>query len=111
MIKALLSNYRHALLSYLFSMSLSIPAMAQTPDMPADHTTSRLCREATAQVERALRLPDGFLSAISRVETGRPDENGTLLPWPWSINPQEKAIITPHGRKRLMLSEPFSNRV
>lgn len=86
MIKALLSNYRHVILSCLFSMSLSVPAMAQTPDMPADHTASRLCREATAQVERALRLPDGFLAAISRVETGRPDENGTLLPWPWSIN-------------------------
>ncbi|QHI96481.1 transglycosylase SLT domain-containing protein (plasmid) [Aristophania vespae] len=44
------------------------------------------CILATTQVERALHLPDGFLSAMSRVETGRPDTDGTLSPWPWTIN-------------------------
>lgn len=78
---------RHVMTMMLLTgIGFSVPAIAQSPDMPVDHTTSRLCQNATAQVERALRLPDGFLSAISRVETGRPDEKGTLLPWPWSIN-------------------------
>ncbi len=70
----------------LLGMFLTPPAMAQISLPPMDPTQSRLCRTATEQVERALRLPDGFLSAISRVETGHPDGNGTLTPWPWSIN-------------------------
>ncbi|WP_018980929.1 transglycosylase SLT domain-containing protein [Saccharibacter floricola] len=49
-------------------------------------TASAPCMAATAQVERALQLPDGFLSAISRVETGRPQADGRLLAWPWSVN-------------------------
>lgn len=63
-----------------------LPAMAQPLLPPLDPTQARLCRDATAQVERALRLPDGFLAAISRVETGRPDGHGALIPWPWSVN-------------------------
>ncbi|MDF7673450.1 transglycosylase SLT domain-containing protein [Acetobacteraceae bacterium ESL0709] len=44
------------------------------------------CITATAQVERSLHLPDGFLSAMSRVETGRSNGDGTLSAWPWTIN-------------------------
>ncbi|MBA5727450.1 lysozyme family protein [Bombella mellum] len=65
--------------------AIILPATAQ-PFLPPDPAQSRLCRDAIAQVERALRLPDGFLAAISRVETGRPDGHGTLIPWPWSVN-------------------------
>lgn len=46
---------------------------------------SNLCIHATGQAERALQIPDGFLSAISRVETGRPDNDGTIAPWPWTV--------------------------
>ncbi|MCT6856248.1 lytic transglycosylase domain-containing protein [Bombella sp. ESL0378] len=67
-------------------LSPLIPLRAETASPPLERSQSRLCSDATAQVERALRLPDGFLSAISRVETGRPDNKGALLPWPWSIN-------------------------
>lgn len=44
------------------------------------------CSMATARVERALQLPDGFLGAISRVETGRPQADGRRAAWPWSVN-------------------------
>ncbi len=73
-------------LGLLLGAIISPPATAQNLFSPLDPAQSYLCRNATEQVERALRLPDGFLSAISRVETGRPDRNGNLIPWPWSIN-------------------------
>jgi hypothetical protein len=48
---------------------------------------SILCREAVRAAEASLHLPDAFLSAIARVESGRPDRSsGTLAAWPWTIN-------------------------
>ena len=46
-----------------------------------------LCRSAISAVETTHRIPDAFLSAIARVESGRPDKqtNG-LVAWPWTIN-------------------------
>jgi hypothetical protein len=46
---------------------------------------SALCRGAIAATERETRIPDAFLSAISRVESGRP-QAGTIDPWPWTVN-------------------------
>ncbi|CAP55591.1 putative transglycosylase [Gluconacetobacter diazotrophicus PA1 5] len=44
-----------------------------------------LCVEATTQAERALHIPDGFLAAMSRVESGRPEPDGMISAWPWTI--------------------------
>ncbi|MFT9374203.1 transglycosylase SLT domain-containing protein [Komagataeibacter saccharivorans] len=44
------------------------------------------CMAATAQAERALHIPDGFLSAMSRVESGRPEPDGVIAAWPWTVN-------------------------
>jgi hypothetical protein len=54
---------------------------------PADVETdpAQLCRAAIAATERVTRIPDAFLNAISRVETGRP-EGGAVNPWPWTVN-------------------------
>lgn len=52
----------------------------------ANSTDSMLCITATTQVERSLRLPEGFLSAMSRVETGRPNGDRRVSAWPWTIN-------------------------
>jgi len=46
---------------------------------------SLLCRAAIATTERNTRIPDAFLSAMGRVESGRP-ENGAVTPWPWTVN-------------------------
>lgn len=51
-----------------------------------NNSDSKLCVNATGQIERALAIPDGFLSAISRVETGRLNSSGKLEAWPWTIN-------------------------
>ena len=45
------------------------------------------CRAATHAAESALHVPDAFLAAIAKVESGRTDPaTGTLAPWPWTVN-------------------------
>ncbi|MCE2576819.1 transglycosylase SLT domain-containing protein [Komagataeibacter sp. FNDCR2] len=53
--------------------------MARSPE-------ASLCAEATTQAERALHIPDGFLSAMSRVESGRTEPYGVISAWPWTVN-------------------------
>ena len=46
-----------------------------------------ICRAASAAAETALRVPDAFLSAIAKVESGRSDPGtGQVAPWPWTVN-------------------------
>ncbi len=45
-----------------------------------------LCRGAIAATEAATRIPDAFLAAIGRVESGRMLQNGMTAPWPWTVN-------------------------
>jgi hypothetical protein len=44
-----------------------------------------LCRSAINVAEIEQRIPDAFLAAIAKVESGRPVE-GTVVAWPWTIN-------------------------
>ncbi len=46
-----------------------------------------VCRAAAAAAETAQHVPEAFLSAIAKVESGRADPvTGTLAPWPWTVN-------------------------
>jgi hypothetical protein len=46
-----------------------------------------LCRGAIAAAEAATGIPDAFLSAIGRVESGRSvSRTGVVAPWPWTVN-------------------------
>jgi hypothetical protein len=51
----------------------------------AQSATAALCRTAIATAELGHRIPDEFLSAIAKVESGRPVD-GRVVPWPWTIN-------------------------
>jgi hypothetical protein len=51
-----------------------------------DAGSALLCRGAVAATEAATRIPDAFLSAIGRVESGRVLPNGLTAPWPWTVN-------------------------
>ena len=58
---------------------------------PAAHAASRvspfaMCETAIARVQGARNLPPGLLSALARVESGRPDAAGAARPWPWTID-------------------------
>ena len=60
---------------------LACYAQGQAP--PSGPAT--LCRPAIARAEAEQRIPDAFLSAIARVESGRPVD-GMVVAWPWTIN-------------------------
>lgn len=47
---------------------------------------AEMCTAATAQAERSLHIPDGFLSAMGRVESGKVESDGTVSAWPWTVN-------------------------
>ena len=44
-----------------------------------------LCRAAISSAEAEQRIPDAFLSAIAKVESGR-IVDGMVVAWPWTIN-------------------------
>jgi len=45
------------------------------------------CETAIARAEAASHVPDEFLSAIARVESGRQDPStGMAVAWPWTVN-------------------------
>jgi hypothetical protein len=48
-----------------------------------------LCRAAIASAELDHHVPDAFLSAIAKVESGRLVD-GVVEPWPWTINAEGK---------------------
>ena len=60
-------------------------ARAQTtrPNTPA---LGLQCRQAIHAAERAAAIPMQLMAAIARVESGRPDAQGAIHPWPWTIN-------------------------
>lgn len=45
-----------------------------------------LCRRAVTVAGRAHGIPEHFMSAIARIESGRKSGDGQINPWPWSIN-------------------------
>ncbi len=48
---------------------------------------SGICRSAAAAAETAQHVPEAFLSAIAKVESGRSDPvTGIVGPWPWTVN-------------------------
>jgi len=44
------------------------------------------CRAAIRAAERAAGIPTQLMAAIGRVESGRREADGSINPWPWSIN-------------------------
>ncbi len=66
----------------VFALLLAVvPAWAETASPFAD------CEAAIAAAERAPRIPDKLMPAISRVESGRLDPvSKRVRAWPWTIN-------------------------
>lgn len=51
------------------------------------YDASSVCRMATQAAEQQAGIPARLLDAISRVESGRRDPNGTMtIAWPWTVN-------------------------
>ncbi len=68
----------------------TMPAYKPAPKivsfLPAAASPGRQCRAAIRAAERASAIPNQLMAAIARVESGRKEPDGTVNPWPWSIN-------------------------
>jgi len=65
----------------LLALLAAVPAWAETASPFAD------CEAAIAAAEKAPRIPDKLMPAISRVESGRLDPvTKRVRAWPWTIN-------------------------
>jgi hypothetical protein len=76
---------RVALILALLWMHEAAAAAAETAVAPAI-APAAACRAAIAAAEADTHIPDAFLSAIGRVESGRRIAGMGLSPWPWTIN-------------------------
>lgn len=47
------------------------------------------------QYEKKHSIPKGLLHAISKAESGRKDDAGRIVPWPWTINAQGQGYYFP----------------
>ncbi len=68
---------------------LALAVLLVTPLMPNAYAASsdwQACREATVRLEKQHGLPEGMMTSISLVESGRRAPDGTHQAWPWTIN-------------------------
>lgn len=82
---------------------------AQTQHQPAGNIApgdARLCTNAILMAERSTRIPDQFLVAMARVESGR-HINGELVPWPWTVNAQGKGYVYDNKRQAIEAVRAF----
>ncbi len=86
--------YRPALLFLTILAILGDRPATAGPSGSADPWT--LCGRETAARERADRIPNHLLTAISLIETGRRrDRDGATTAWPWSLNAEGTGYFLP----------------
>lgn len=66
-------------------------ATSFTPNAQAASNDWLACREAAARLERQHGLPEGMVTSIALVESGRRSPDGTHQAWPWTINAEGRA--------------------
>ena len=76
-----------ARLTMICALTATSAAVARTAPPETIPAPSALCRSAIVLAERATRVPDRLLDAISIVESGRKDPlSRAVYAWPWTIN-------------------------
>lgn len=71
------------------------PVAVPQPPRPdfVSTTDPNLCGRAALAAERGYHIPDQFLVAMGRVESGRHLPNGLYVAWPWTVNAQGKGYM------------------
>ena len=72
---------------------IAITLFSATPTLAAGDPAA-LCDRAALHASQSTGVPVDILLAIARVETGR-RQNGSLSPWPWTINADGKGAFYP----------------
>ena len=52
-----------------------------------------VCETVAVEAEDAFNLPNGILTSIARVESGRKTDTGVYRAWPWTINDNGKGLF------------------
>jgi len=70
-----------------------ISAIYSKSNASTDATAENSCEAVTSEAEEAFSLPEGILTAIARVESGRKMQDGVYKAWPWTINDNGKGLF------------------
>jgi hypothetical protein len=87
-------------------LGLAQAALAASPAT----SPAMLCDKAIAAAEQRLHLPAGILSAIGRVEAGRPDRTGVTRPWPYTINAEGVGAFFPSKDAAISATQALAAR-
>ena len=60
---------------------------------PAFGNDNLICNEIVRKVELKYNLPTDILASIALVEAGRKQNDGSIRPWPWSLNHAGKSLF------------------
>ncbi|MDG6094948.1 transglycosylase SLT domain-containing protein [Acetobacter sp. AN02] len=52
-----------------------------------------VCTEAALIAEHSHHIPEQFLVAVGRVESGRHLPGGQVIPWPWTVNAEGRGYV------------------
>jgi soluble lytic murein transglycosylase-like protein len=64
----------------------SILAILAVSTAQAASNDWQLCRDAALRLEQQHNLPQGMITSIALVESGRRSPDGSVQSWPWTIN-------------------------
>ncbi|PCJ68400.1 MAG: lytic transglycosylase [Rhodobiaceae bacterium] len=78
------SPAKFLILAALLALTFTSGAHATSNDWQA-------CRDAAARLEKQHGLPEGMVTSIALVESGRRSPDGTHQAWPWTINAEGRA--------------------
>lgn len=85
-------------------MPLSVMAQNNIP-LPEDIGSDESCEHITQIVEKTFSLPEGLLTAITRIEAGRMSKDGSRKGWPWTINHAGKGLFFNNKDEMLAYAE------
>jgi len=80
----IVSPAKFLILAALLALTSMSSAQAASSDWQA-------CREAALRLEKQHGLPEGMVTSIALVESGRRSPDGTHQAWPWTINAEGRA--------------------
>lgn len=63
--------------------------------LPSVNLSVNNCAEHIAQYEKQHNIPEGLLQAMSKVESGRKDDTGHIVAWPWTVNAEGQGYYFP----------------
>src|SRR3990167_8338426 len=71
---------------FLYRLTFMITCLWMITVLNAAVPSNNSCALHIDQYEKHHNIPQGLLHAISKVESGRKDDTGRIVAWPWTVN-------------------------